>query len=393
MTTSEPPTGSAPATAAWREGDPVAAREFVDVGPLTCELGGELPNVRVAYETFGTPRFNDEGRIENAVLVLHALSGDAHVSGPASPGQLTAGWWADVVGSGLALDTDVWFAVCPNVLGGCGGTTGPSSIAPDGKEWGSRFPRTTIRDQVAVEVKLADALQIDHWAAVLGGSMGGMRALEWTVGYPERVGASLVLAVGASATADEIGLYRTQLLAITGDPGWRGGDYYDAADGEGPHVGLGLARRIAHLSYRSEHELQTRFGRAAQGDEDPLRGGRFAIESYLDHHADKLVRRFDAGTYVALTEAMNTHDVGRGRGGELAALQSISVPVVVAGVDSDRLYPLHLQARMAEAIPTCDELIVIRSDYGHDGFLIESDAVGAAVRKTLALSRVPAITH
>jgi len=203
---------------------------------------------------------------------------------------------------------------------------------------------------------------------------------------PTRVGAVLVLAAGAASTADEIGLYAAQLLAVRSDPRFRDGDYYAAQPGDGPHSGLGLARRIAHLSYRSETELELRFGRTPQGSEDPLRGGRYAVESYLDHHAAKLVRRFDAGTYVSLTEAMNSHDVGRGRGGVAAALSRITVPVVIGGIDSDRLYPPRLQHELAALIPTADAATIIASPYGHDGFLIESEAVGQLVRHTLALS-------
>jgi homoserine O-acetyltransferase len=193
-----------------------------------------------------------------------------------------------------------------------------------------------------------------------------------------------VLAVGAYATADEIATQTAQLVAITSDPQWHGGDYYGV--GPGPVAGLGLARRIAHLTYRSEIELETRFGRLPQDGEDPLAGGRFAIQSYLDHHADKLVRRFDAGTYVALTDAMNTHDVGRARGGVAAALAEITCPVVVAGIDSDRLYPLRLQQELAELIPTCAELDVVHSLFGHDGFLLELPAVSELVVKALALA-------
>ncbi|MSW41625.1 MAG: homoserine O-acetyltransferase, partial [Actinobacteria bacterium] len=353
--------GPPPASAAWREGDHPGWRQFVDLPSLTLEAGGALPAVRVAYETFGTPRRDERGRVINAVLILHALTADSHVAGPEGPGQITAGWWDDVVGSGKALDTDEWFVVCPNVLGGCQGTTGPSSLAPDGKPWGSRWPRITIRDQVEVEIRLSDALGIDRWVAVAGGSMGGMRALEWAIMAPERVGASLVLAVGAAATSDEIGLYSAQVLAVRSDPSYCDGDYYHAQPGGGPHQGLGLARRMAHLSYRSETELELRFGRTSQGAEDPLRGGRYAIESYLDHHAEKLVRRFDAGTYVSLTESMNTHDVGRGRGGVAAALGAITVPVVVGGIDSDRLYPVRLQHEMAALIPTAEPATIIGS--------------------------------
>ncbi len=379
--------GPPPASAAWREGDNPGRRQFRDLPSLTLEAGGALPGVRVAYETFGRPRRDSEGRISNAVLVLHALTGDAHVAGPDGPGQLTAGWWDDIVGSGKALDTDEWFVVCPNVLGGCQGTTGPSSLAPDGKPWGSRWPRLTIRDQVRVEIALADLLGIDRFASVIGGSMGGMRALEWVLMAPNRVNSALVLAVGAASTADEIGLYSAQVLAIRTDPRFRDGDYYAAQPGDGPHNGLGLARRMAHMTYRSDTELELRFGRTPQGAEDPLRGGRYAIESYLDHHSEKLVRRFDAGTYVSLTEAMNTHDVGRGRGGVAKALESIEVPVVVGGIDSDRLYPIRLQEELAAYIPTADSAAVIGSPYGHDGFLIEAGPVGELVQTTLARSR------
>jgi homoserine O-acetyltransferase len=272
------------------------------------------------------------------------------------------------------------------VLGGCQGTTGPSSVAPDGKRWGSRFPEITVRDQVDVERRFMTAMGIERWAGVVGGSMGGMRALEWLIGYPELVGSGLVLAVGAAGTADQIGLQTAQLHAIWADPGYAGGDYYDAPDGEGPHRGMGVARRIAHLSYRSEFELEQRFGRTPQGNEDVLRGGRYAVQSYLDHHAAKLARRFDAGSYVALTRAMNTHDVGRDRGSVPAALARITAPVIVAGIDSDRLYPIHQQRDIAAWTPTSDGLRVVTSPYGHDGFLVESEAVGALLRETLSLS-------
>jgi homoserine O-acetyltransferase len=285
---------------------------------------------------------------------------------------------------GAPLDPAEWFVVVPNVLGGCQGTTGPASTAPDGRPWGSRFPRITVRDQVAVEVALADALGIASWAAVIGGSMGGMRSLEWAVAQPERTRSALVLASGAAATADQIGTQTAQILAIIADPRWRGGDYHDAPSGEGPHIGLGIARRVAHLTYRTEHELDQRFGRDPQTGEDPLGDGRFSVQSYLDHHAHKLALRFDAGSYVALTDAMSTHDVGRGRGGVAATLGETRVPVVVAGVNSDRLYPLRLQEELARLIQTADGLHVIDSEYGHDGFLLETAAVGECVRHTLA---------
>jgi homoserine O-acetyltransferase len=381
--------GPIPASAAWREEDNPGRRQFLDVGPLDLELGGHLPAVRVAYETFG--ELNAEGT--NAVLICHALTGDSHVSGPAGPGHLTAGWWDSIVGPGKALDTNEWFVVCPNILGGCQGTTGPSSIAPDGQPWGSRWPRITVRDQVEVERRVTAALDLNRWAAVLGCSLGGMRSLEWAVTEPERVGAVLVGVVGAATTADQISTHRVQIDSIRLDPNWRGGDYYDAAPGQGPHEGVGLARRIAHLTYRTESELDVRFGRQSQPGSDPLAAediGRFAVESYLDHHAQKLARRFDAGTYVTLTDAMTTWDVGRGRGGVASVLEDVSVPVVVGGVDSDRLFPIRLQHELAALLPGETPPHIIASPYGHDGFLIETEGVGELVRLTLekAVSRV-----
>lgn len=380
MTAATP--GPPPATGAWRPGDPAGHRQFVSLfedEPLRLELGGTLSPVVVAYETWGEL---DRAR-SNAVLVAHALTGDSHAAGPAGPGHLYPGWWDHSIGPGKDIDTNRWFVICPNVLGGCQGTTGPSSPAPDGKPYGSRFPTITIRDQVAVEAALADTLGIERWAAVIGGSMGGMRALEWAVGYPDRLERAVVVACGAAASAEEIGLCSVQVEAIRADPAFRGGDYYDAAPGEGPHRGMGLARRIGHISYRSEPELDARFGRAPQPGEDALGEGRYAVESYLDHHADKLARRFDAGSYVVLSEAMNHHDVGRGRGGLAAALGGVRCKVSVAGIDSDRLYPLRLQQELCELLPGQPELTVISSMYGHDSFLIESEAVGAFIRKAL----------
>ncbi len=374
-----------PASGAWQEGDPVGARRFADVGPVDLELGGHLEDVRVAYETWG--RLDAER--SNAVLVLHALTGDSHVVGSAGPGHPTPGWWDGLIGPGAAIDTDRWYVVAPNVLGGCQGTTGPSSLAVDGRPWGSRFPRITVGDQVAVERLLADHLGIARWASVIGGSMGGMRALEWLAASPESVGSGLVLAVGAVASADQIATQTTQTLAITSDPGWRGGDYHSARPGHGPTTGLGIARRIAHLTYRSEGELESRFGADPQTGENPLRDGRYAVQSYLDHHADKLAARFDAGSYVALTDAMTTWDLGRGRGGVDAALASITTPIVVGGIDTDRLYPLHQQERIARRAPgAVGGLRVIESPFGHDGFLVERDVVFALVAETLELARV-----
>ncbi|MFB7646328.1 MULTISPECIES: homoserine O-acetyltransferase [unclassified Streptomyces] len=367
-----------PASGAWREGGPIGRREWhTRPGPLLLEAGGELPDVRLAFETWG--RLAPDG--SNAVLVLHALTGDSHAAGPAEPGHPSPGWWDALIGPGRALDTDRWFVVAPNVLGGCQGSTGPSSTRPDGRRWGGAFPFLTQRDQVTAEAALSDELGVARWALVVGGSMGGMRALEWAVSYPRRTAALLLLATTAAASAEQIAWANIQLHAIRSDPGWRGGDYYDAGPGRGPHTGLGLARRLAHVTYRSEPELAARFGRAAQEREDPWAGGRYQVESYLDHHADKLVRRFDAGSYVTLVDAMNSHDIGRGRGGTRRALARVTARTLVAGVDSDRLYPPSQQAELAALIPGADRPRVIESPYGHDGFLIEAGQVAALVRE------------
>ncbi len=349
----------------------------VDIGPLTLESGVVLDDVQIAVQRWG--ELSPER--DNVVVVLHALTGDSHVTGPTGPDHPTPGWWDGVAAPGAPIDTDRWCAVSTNVLGGCRGSTGPSSIAPDGKPWGSRFPAITVRDQVAADLAALAALGITQVAAVVGGSMGGARALEWVIGHPDTVRAALVLAVGARATADQIGTQSSQVSAIKADPDWQGGDYYGT--GRSPDSGMEIARRFAHLTYRGEAELDDRFGNDAQGNEDPTTGGRYAVQSYLEHQGEKLAARFDAGTYVALTDALSSHDVGRGRGGVRAALSRCVVPVVVGGITSDRLYPLRLQQELADLLPTCSGLNVVDSIYGHDGFLVETDAVGELIRRTL----------
>jgi homoserine O-acetyltransferase len=353
---------------------------FVDIGSLTTESGAVIDDVCIAVQRWGEL----SPTRDNVVVVLHALTGDSHITGPAGPGHPTAGWWDGVAGPGAPIDTNRWCAVATNVLGGCRGSTGPSSLARDGKPWGSRFPLVSVRDQVEADVAALAALGINRVAAVVGGSMGGARALEWIVGHPDRVGAGLLLAVGARATADQIGTQTTQIAAIKSDPNWQGGDYHDT--GRKPDAGLTVARRFAHLTYRGELELDTRFANDNQGDEDPANGGRYAVQSYLEHQGDKLLARFDAGSYVILTQALNSHDVGRNRGGVGKALRGCPVPVVVGGITSDRLYPLRLQEELAESLPGCTELHVVDSVCGHDGFLVESEAVGDLIRKTLELA-------
>lgn len=352
----------------------------VDIGPLTLENGAVIDDVSIAVQRWG--ELSPER--DNVVVVLHALTGDSHITGPAGPDHPTPGWWDGVAGPGGPIDTDRWCAVATNVLGGCRGSTGPSSPHPDGKAWGSRFPVVSVRDQVRADIAALEAFGITEVAAVMGGSLGGARALEWMVGHPDRVRAGLVLAVGARATADQIGTQSSQVAAIKADPNWQNGDYYGT--GLSPDLGMEIARRFAHLTYRGELELDTRFANDPQDDEDPGVGGRYAVQSYLEHQGRKLVSRFDAGTYVALTEALSGHDVGRGRGGVEAALRGCPVPAVVGGITSDRLYPLRLQEELAELLPGCAGLDVVESIYGHDGFLVESDAVYKLIRRALELA-------
>jgi homoserine O-acetyltransferase/O-succinyltransferase len=371
-----------PVTGAWYPGDPPGRRQFVTVAaaqPHALRAGGRLGPITVAYETWGTLA----GDRCNAVLVLHALTGDSHAAGGVESGHGEVGYWDALIGPGRAIDTDRFFVVSPNVLGGCQGTTGPASIDPEtSRPYGSRFPTITIRDQIAVEALLADALGIERWAAVVGGSMGGQRALEWAVTYPDRVPHAVIIACGAAATAEQIGLCALQIRAIENDPNFHGGDYYEAD--VGPWRGLALARGIGHISYRTELELSQRFNRGHQNDEHPFAGGQYTIESYLEYHGEKLARRFDANTYAVLSRVMNHHDVGRGRSGVRAALERITAQVTIAGISSDRLYPIRLQEELAELIPNNSGLHVIDSMSGHDAFLTEHETVGKIVAGALA---------
>ena len=376
--------GKPPASGAWRDGDQPGDRQFVSIGALELERGATLPSVRIAYESWG--ELNADG--SNAVLVLHALTGDSHVLGGPGPSHPTAGWWSGNVGPGKPIDTDRWYVVAPNMLGGCQGSTGPASTAPDGAEWGSRFPFVTIRDQVAAQIAFSDRLGIDRWAAIVGGSMGGMQALEWAVGHPDRLDRVAILAAPPTSRADQIALNFVQLEAVRMDPTFADGDYYEAADGDGPHRGLALARRMALLNYRSPGELNDRFERSWQSGISPLGGGgRYAVESYLDFHGNKFSRRFDANSYITLVEAMNSHDVGRGRGGVEAALARITAKALILGIDSDRLFPVDGQVLIAKHVPgniDGTEATVISSDFGHDGFLIEDAVVGFHLARLLA---------
>lgn len=355
----------------------------VCIGDVTTEAGAVIKDVTVEFERWG--RLNDD--FSNVILLEHALTGDAHASGPSDDYHPTAGWWNGILGSARALDTDKYCVICTNVIGGCRGTTGPSSPHPDdGKPWGSRFPAISVRDTVTVEHMALKALGITHVEAVIGGSLGGARALEWTLMHPDFVGKALVMCVGARASAWQIGIQSAQIQFIESDPDWHGGDYYE--HDVQPTRGLGFARRVAHLTYRGELELDDRFGAAAQQGENPLgpmrTEDRFQVESYLDHQAAKLASRFDAGSYVVLTDTLNRHDIGRNRGGLNEALHSSTVPTMVAGVDTDILYPFHQQQHLARNLGNCMGLETIESAVGHDGFLTEFERVEKIVRDFLA---------
>ena len=306
----------------------------------------------------------------------------------------SGGWWEGLIGPGAAIDTDRWFVVCTNIVGGCYGSTGPAtptppSVDPEGRPWGSRFPLITVRDSVHAEAALADALGIDAWRLVIGGSMGGARALEWAVTYPDRVRACAVVAACAQSSAEQLAWGQAQNLAIRQDPHFRGGDYYD---GPLPVTGLGLARRIAHITYRSADELHHRFGRSPQAEEqviDTHAGGRgrYQVESYLDHQASKLAGRFDANSYLAVNETLMSHDVARGRGTLEEALSVTSCEWLVAAVDSDRLYLPRESDVLAAALPGDVRRHTLTSPSGHDGFLIEAPQLGKLLVETVLPER------
>ena len=372
--------GRPPAPGAWLVGDPVGDRKFSEIFDLDLESGQSLEGARLAYESWGELNADRS----NAILVLHALTGDSHTSGDAGNGHPTAGWWNGLIGPGLALDTNNYFVITPNVLGGCQGSTGPSSLDKNGREYGPSFPQLTIRDQARSFEVLADQLGISTWHTVIGGSMAGMHALEMAIENPGSIARLAVLAAPPFSTSDQIALNTVQLEAIRSDSNFAAGWYYDAKPGFGPHKGLALARRMALLNYRSPAELNDRFGRTWQSQVSPLtERGKFAVESYLDFHGNKFVRRFDANSYITLVNAMNSHDVGRDRDSVEAALAKITCKTLVLGLDSDRLFPVSGQEIIAQHISGelyGGELQVINSEYGHDGFLIEIEQVGSRLK-------------
>lgn len=341
------------------------------IGDFHTEADATITDAVIGYQRFG--EFQGNAYSNNVLLIEHALTGDTDVTD----------WWDGLVGPGKALDTDRWCVICTNALGGCNGSTGPATEHGDGRQWGSRFPALSIRDLVEAERKFLEAIGIYHVHGVIGGSMGGARALEWSLMYPTFLDAACVIAVSARASGWQIGIQSAQISAITRDPDWHNGDYYNIC--EGPLTGLGAARRIAHLTYRGEMEIDERFGTIAQQGENP-RGPyrrpdqRFAVDSYLDYQGRKLVERFDAGSYVSLTESLNRHDCGRGRGGMNKALYSSAVPTMLVGVDTDILYPFHQQEHLSRNLGNLMGLYKLVSPVGHDAFLTETRQMDRILR-------------
>lgn len=332
--------------------------------PFFLDAGGVLPRLEIAYRSWG--RLAPDA--DNAVIVCHALTGSADADA----------WWAPFFGAGRALDPAQDFIVCSNVIGGCYGSSGPLTAAPDGQAWGGRFPQVSIRDQVRAQIALADALGIRRIRLVLGGSMGGLQALEWALLDPERVQAVASIAASGRHSAWCAVWSEAQRMALAADPKFRDGAY--PAD-DPPRAGLAAARAIAMATYRSPQSLASRFGRATGGEAFGARADApdgLAVGGWLRHHGRALVERFDANSYLRLLDAMDTHDLARGRGDYENVLRGIHPPVLIGSVSSDALYLPDEQRELARLIPGA-RLVEVESAHGHDGFLIDAAAFHPAL--------------
>jgi len=376
--------------------------------PIQLDCGRQLDQVRVAYETYGTL----SPARDNVILVCHALSGDAHAAGYAKtpPAQGTRdgfgaeerdgdagrglGWWDGMIGPGKAFDTDRYFVVSTNLLGGCRGTTGPSSIDPStGRPYGSTFPVITVADMVRTQRAFLDALGIDRLAAVAGGSLGGMQALEWAVLYPDQVDAVVAIASTHALHAQGVAWNAIAREAIMRDPAWQGGHYYGT--GRAPDAGMGVARMVGHITYLSAPALDAKFGRRLQSAADirfTMTEPEFAVESYLRHQASSFVQRFDANTYLYLSRALTYFDLARehGNGSLTRALERVSARTLLIAFSSDWLYPPSASEEIAEALRSLGkpvEFHVIDAPYGHDCFLLEEARQTPIIRRFLAEGR------
>lgn len=357
--------------AARREADEPHSLVVTLASPLALESGATLPSVRIAYQTYGTLNADRS----NAILVCHALTGDQHVAN-VHPVTGKPGWWTTMVGPGKPIDTDRFFVVCSNVLGGCMGTTGPASTRPGaGEPYGLDLPLVTIRDMVDAQAALIDHLGIETLFCVAGGSMGGMQALQWAVRHPDRVFSALPIATAHKHSAQNIAFHEVGRQAITADPDWRGGRYL--TEGSTPRKGLAVARMAAHITYLSEPALQTKFGRNLQ-DRDARTFGfdaDFQIESYLRHQGASFVERFDANSYLYVTRAMDYFDLAADHGGSLAnAFRGTRTRFCVVSFTSDWLFPTEGSRQIVHALNAAAanvSFVEIETDKGHDAFLLD----------------------
>ena len=349
------------------------------IGSFEPELGGHLPEVALAYETWGEL----DGTGENAVLIVHALTGDAHAAGEPSEAYRKGGWWNPMIGLGRAIDTESCFVVCSNVLGGCYGSTGPTSIDPEtGRLYGMRFPVVTIRDMVRAQKRLLDFLGVRRLALVIGGSIGGQQALEWAVEFPDFVEKAVPIAATGALGPQGVGMSEIGRRAIMADPGWQNGDYYGT--GRRPDAGLAIARMAGMMTYQSAAGQWERFGRrpASRPALHEEFGGRFEIESYLHYQGKDLVERFDANSYLYLSRAMDLYDVSAGYESEEEAYSRIEAEVLFVGISSDWLFPpneVRQTAQRARRAGADADYAEIDSLSGHDAFLKDWDELRAAV--------------
>lgn len=349
---------------------------------LELDCGITLSPVDCAYETYGTLKED----CSNAILVTHAFSGDAHAAGE-------GGWWSSMIGPGRAFDTDKYFVICSNVLGGCRGTTGPGSINPTtGKPWAMTFPQVTIADMVRLQKKLVDKLGIARLLAVAGGSMGGMQALEWAVTYPESVAAALPIATTAQHSAQQIAFNEVGRQAIMADPDWNGGNYYGQKP---PGSGLKLARMVGHITYMSDDSMREKFGRRVRESEAAPGIAQFEVESYLNYRGYKFVDRFDANSYIYITRAMDTFDLTT-RGSLSSLFEGMRAKFLVLSFTSDWLYPSYQSIEIASALRgrNCDVAYCnLESRYGHDAFLVEVESQTEVVAGFLASTYRDVLGH
>jgi len=350
---------------------------------LKLQSGANLCPVTLAYETYGT--LNEDR--SNAILICHALSGDAHVAGQHSIQDRKPGWWDEAVGPGKAFDTDRYFVICSNVIGGCSGSTGPSSINPEtGRPYGLSFPVVTVADMVEAQRWLMDALGIPALLCTTGGSLGGMQALQWAVSYPDRVRSAIILASTGRVSAQSIALNEVPRQAIYADPNWKEGDYYGK---EPPNAGLAVARMIGHITYLSETSMREKFGRRLQERE---RYGydfatEFEVESYLKFHGNRFTTRFDANSFLYITKAIDYFDLSLGRGDLAEAFTDVRAKLLVLSYSSDWLFPPEQSEELVRALlrkGVDASYVEIKSDYGHDAFLLEVERLGELARDFLA---------